>query len=174
LDRGQQRLDRCLGRRAGVRRGLALHRHEPPARQRLVPRPRRQHLELSPPRGISPELNDLIARALEALEAQEATRAALASAPAAVRAALPRLLAASDFLAQSLSRDPQLLPQLIASGDLARPLPREEFARRAAALPAQDAAGEALVQAQLRNWRRREYVRIAWRDLAGLADLAET
>jgi glutamate-ammonia-ligase adenylyltransferase len=91
-----------------------------------------------------------------------------------VREALPRLLAASDFLAQSLSRDPRLLAELLASGDLGRALPRGEFARRAAALPADAAAGEALVQAQLRNWRRREYVRIAWRDLAGLADLSET
>ena len=91
-----------------------------------------------------------------------------------MREVLPRLIASSDFLARSLSRDPHLLPALLKSGDLERALPPGEFARRAAALPAEAAASEALVQAWLRNWRRREYVRIAWRDLAGLADLAET
>src|SRR2546430_10072918 len=31
-----------------------------------------------------------------------------------------------------------------------------------------------LFQAELRRWRRRELIRIAWRDLAGWADLCET
>ncbi|TLY64102.1 MAG: hypothetical protein E6K48_00325, partial [Gammaproteobacteria bacterium] len=36
------------------------------------------------------------------------------------------------------------------------------------------AAPEASFLAELRRWRRREFVRIAWRDLAGWADLTET
>ncbi len=112
------------------------------------------------------------ARTLESLEADASVGAALASAPAEVRAALPRVLAASDFVAESLARDPQLLAGLLSRGDLTRCLDPAELATRAPQLSAATAEGEA--QRALRRWRRRELLRIAWRDLAGWADLDET
>jgi glutamate-ammonia-ligase adenylyltransferase len=111
-------------------------------------------------------------RALESLEADADARAALASAPAEVSASLPRVLAASDFVAESLTRDRRLLAALLARGDLIRPLAAAELAGRAPELGAATPEGEA--QSALRRWRRHELVRIAWRDLAGWAGLEET
>jgi glutamate-ammonia-ligase adenylyltransferase len=106
------------------------------------------------------------------LEADEGARAALALASAETRASLPRVLAASDFVAESLRRAPPLLASLLARGDLTRRLAPGELAARAPELSATTPEGEA--QSALRRWRRHELVRIAWRDLAGWADLDET
>ena len=91
---------------------------------------------------------------------------ALAGASAPLHASLPRVLAASDFLGASLTRDPQLLAQLLGSGDLERRLTPAEFAARAPPPPPPDGS-EPQLQSALRRWRRREFTRIAWRDLAG-------
>jgi glutamate-ammonia-ligase adenylyltransferase len=120
---------------------------------------------------VSAELAALVERALEELNANDAATAALATAPAAVRDSLRAVFAASDFVASSCARDTLLLP-VLAAGDLQRRLGTEAFAARAPQLPA--AAAEAQVQQLLRRWRRRELTRIAWRDLAGWADLGET
>jgi [glutamine synthetase] adenylyltransferase / [glutamine synthetase]-adenylyl-L-tyrosine phosphorylase len=84
-----------------------------------------------------------------------------------------RVWPASEFASRACTRDPALLAELVASGDLRRAYrPGELAARVEAALgPAGDhqALGVAL-----RALRLREMVRIAWRDLAGWADLAET
>ncbi len=114
----------------------------------------------------------LVRRSLESLEADAGARAALAHAAADITATLPRVLAASGFLAESFTRRPQLLTALLARGDLTRRLAPGELAARAPALSAAVAEGEA--QSVLRRWRRHELVRIAWRDLAGWADLGET
>src|SRR5215469_723458 len=106
------------------------------------------------------------------LEADEGARAALALASAETRASLPRVLAASDFVAESLKRAPPLLASLLTRGDLTRRLAPGELASRAPELSATTPEGEA--QSALRRWRRHELVRIAWRDLAGWADLDET
>jgi [glutamine synthetase] adenylyltransferase / [glutamine synthetase]-adenylyl-L-tyrosine phosphorylase len=122
--------------------------------------------------GTSAELAGLIERSLEALDANPAARAALEHAPRAVRDSVHSVFAASDFVARSCARDAQLLPALITSGDLERALSREDFALRAPQ-PA-DMPADAQAQQALRCWRRREFVRIAWRDLAGWAPLNET
>ncbi|MGC4060994.1 MAG: hypothetical protein QM749_09165 [Aquabacterium sp.] len=83
------------------------------------------------------------------------------------------MLACSDFVSQSCTRHPALLEQLIASGDLLRPLGAAEFEARAPAFPPDSATLESAVMSELRQWRRREMVRIAWRDLAGWASLEE-
>jgi len=125
---------------------------------------------LSPPQGLSAELGNLIERSFEALHPQ--ARAALAAAPPPVRDSIATVFAASDFAAHCLTRDAGLLEGLIGSGDLERPLAGAEFAGRAPALD--PTLAEALVLGELRRWRRRELTRIAWRDLAGWADLTET
>jgi [glutamine synthetase] adenylyltransferase / [glutamine synthetase]-adenylyl-L-tyrosine phosphorylase len=76
------------------------------------------------------------------------------------RAQLPRMVAASEFVAQALIQDPAALAPGGANAQY------EE----------QVAAAQSVEQAVflLREWRRREMVRIAWRDIAGTAAVAET
>jgi [glutamine synthetase] adenylyltransferase / [glutamine synthetase]-adenylyl-L-tyrosine phosphorylase len=107
-------------------------------------------------------------------EGLEGAAAALVSASAKVRDALARVWDASDFVARAVSTDPTLLPGLIAHGDLERSLSASDFAARAPQAPAAGAVAEADWMGQLRRWRRREFVRVAWRDLASWADLTET
>ncbi len=121
---------------------------------------------------LSAELAALVAGSLEALNADEAARAALGAAPPAIRDSIQAVFAASDFVAQSCVRDAQCFASLVG-GDLQRRLAAADFAARAPP-PADPATPEALFQAELRRWRRRELIRIAWRDLAGWADLCET
>lgn len=82
---------------------------------------------------------------------------------------LPAFLG-SQFIAASCSNNPQLLIDL-AKGDLFSATRREHYS---AALAQMDIESETALMAQLRVFRRREMVRIAWRDLAGWADLDET
>jgi [glutamine synthetase] adenylyltransferase / [glutamine synthetase]-adenylyl-L-tyrosine phosphorylase len=99
--------------------------------------------------------------------------AAFDAAAPALRDSLPRVLAASDFVADSLVRTPDLANWLIEEGALDRTLESGEMARRLAAAVAgqPDLAG---FMAALRRQRQREMVRIAWRDLAGWAAVPET
>jgi glutamate-ammonia-ligase adenylyltransferase len=80
---------------------------------------------------------------------------------------------ASDFVAQSFIRQPALLADLTHGGDLARPRPDGAYPGLVTAA-LRGAADDAGLKAALRRLRTRELVRIAWRDLAGLADLTET
>ena len=86
---------------------------------------------------------------------------------------LPRVFAASDFVARSCVQQPALLQDLTVSGDLSRGYPSGELVRRVAQALA-DVTDEPALKARLRQLRRREMLRIAWRDLAGWADLNET
>ncbi|MGH8134151.1 MAG: hypothetical protein ACRETP_13135, partial [Steroidobacteraceae bacterium] len=119
----------------------------------------------------SAELEGLVQRALETLTAHEVARAALESA-ADVRQSIGRVFAASDFVAQSWARDPALFAALICGADLRRRLAAHEFTGRAP--PLTGATSETQAQSALRRWRRAEFTRIAWRDLAGWAGLDET
>lgn len=98
-------------------------------------------------------------------------------APPCVLESLSRVCAASGFVAQACTRDPSLIAELASSGDLA-PLatqsPRDYFAARAPRGLADSLPPDEDFMAALRRWRRREMVRIAWRDLAGWASLGET
>ncbi len=84
------------------------------------------------------------------------------------------MLAASDFVAQALVRDASLLAELLRGGELERAVPAALFEARAAALLSDGSGAEADFMERLRRYREREYVRIAWRDLAGCAPLEET
>ena len=84
-----------------------------------------------------------------------------------------RVLALSDFVAQSLSREPALLSDLYDSGDLQRKYDKQHYAQ-ALAQRLEGCLNEAQLGELLRRFRRREMVRIAWRDLAGYADLVVT
>ena len=77
----------------------------------------------------------------------------------------------SEFVAESCSRKPDLLMELVNSGDLSSSYAPTAYKTKLAELTITD---EADLSTQLRQFRCREMVRIAWRDLAGWADLAET
>ncbi|KPJ77875.1 MAG: hypothetical protein AMJ54_06430 [Deltaproteobacteria bacterium SG8_13] len=79
----------------------------------------------------------------------------------------------SEFISRSCIQAPAMLADLIESGDLARSYSGEE-ARRRLEQQADEVESEEQLAAVLRRFRRREMVRIAWRDLSGRADLAET
>ncbi len=97
----------------------------------------------------------------------------LVAAPAGVNSAdLKRVIAASEFVAEAAGREPALLAQLAETGELERPREAGEIGRLAAAV-ADAAEDESLFMDELRRLRRREMVRIAWRDLTGTAALAE-
>jgi [glutamine synthetase] adenylyltransferase / [glutamine synthetase]-adenylyl-L-tyrosine phosphorylase len=122
-------------------------------------------------------------------------KAALAAIPAALRAAaeipvrelapalaglpagdwvdaLPRALACSEFVASACARQAELLPDLVRSGDLFRAYAADEMHAHVQAAVAV-CTDDTTLKASLRQLRQREMVRIAWRDLAGWANLEE-
>jgi len=90
--------------------------------------------------------------------------------PAAAAETLSRVWAASSFVAQNCARDPKFLEELSSSGDMA------SAGSPAARVKGQlkDVPDERILTTRLRQIRRREMTRIAWRDIAGWADLDET
>jgi glutamate-ammonia-ligase adenylyltransferase len=86
---------------------------------------------------------------------------------------LPRVFAASDFVARTCVQHPEMLQELIESRDLFRAYDAGELTQRLARALA-NVADEVALKLRLRLLRRREMVRIAWRDLAGSANLDET
>jgi [glutamine synthetase] adenylyltransferase / [glutamine synthetase]-adenylyl-L-tyrosine phosphorylase len=86
---------------------------------------------------------------------------------------LRTVLAFSDFVSQSCIRYPLMLQDLVQSGDLFRQYSKHEYSvKLRSRLP--DQLDENILGTLLRHFRRREMVRIAWRDLAGWAELQET
>jgi glutamate-ammonia-ligase adenylyltransferase len=87
-----------------------------------------------------------------------------------------RVLACSEYVAQSCARHPDMLRALLESGELPRAFENTGAAsyasRTATAIEASGDDAE-LMQA-LRALKRREMVRIAWRDIGGLASFDET
>jgi glutamate-ammonia-ligase adenylyltransferase len=86
---------------------------------------------------------------------------------------IKQVFAFSEFVAAACTRDPALLTDLIDSGDLVRRLEIDDYHHQFERMLA-DVRDEVALSGMLRRIRRREMVRIAWRDLAGWADLPET
>jgi glutamate-ammonia-ligase adenylyltransferase len=86
---------------------------------------------------------------------------------------LPRVWAGSEFVARACLAQPGMLQDLIARGDLGRAYGAGELTAR---LGTEFTAvrDEQELKRTLRRLRRRELVRIAWRDLASWANLEET
>jgi glutamate-ammonia-ligase adenylyltransferase len=93
------------------------------------------------------------------------------SLPPEISASVAGVFCGSQFVAESCLTHPQLLPDLVTSGDLFAEYRQASFMERLQLLPV---TNEAELMTQLRRFRRREMVRIAWRDLAGWAALSET
>jgi glutamate-ammonia-ligase adenylyltransferase len=106
----------------------------------------------------------------ERVAAQEAFANAYAALSADLREELPRVAAGSEFIASALIQDPQALEWFSRHQDAsAARVAGADYENRAATAPA---AADA--QRILREWRRREMLRIAWRDISGRAGVAET
>jgi len=103
----------------------------------------------------------------------EAAVAAVGTLPPESAADLPAVLIGSDYLCEQLERQPELLAELLDSGELGTPYAQGQMRQRAEACLA-DCDTEAELHRRLRLFRRREMVRIIWRDLSRRADLAET
>ncbi|MBL1265600.1 bifunctional [glutamate--ammonia ligase]-adenylyl-L-tyrosine phosphorylase/[glutamate--ammonia-ligase] adenylyltransferase [Candidatus Methylomicrobium oryzae] len=88
-----------------------------------------------------------------------------------VAESLPKVWCGSAFVAEQCCKSPELLIDLADSGDLTRAYAVDCYKAR---LDALDPDSETALMAALRKFRRREMVRIAWRDLAGWSDLPET
>ena len=111
--------------------------------------------------SVPPPLREPVARWWERAGALPELLDALGALPPALRAEMPRVVAASEFVAAALLRDPGALGWL-ATRDT-------DYAQRVAAAPT---PGDA--QRLLRQWRRREMLRIAWQDIAARAAVTET
>ncbi|HTE43428.1 MAG TPA: bifunctional [glutamate--ammonia ligase]-adenylyl-L-tyrosine phosphorylase/[glutamate--ammonia-ligase] adenylyltransferase, partial [Steroidobacteraceae bacterium] len=86
---------------------------------------------------------------------------------------LPLVWMCSEFVASSCLRRPSLLMELIESGELHNPVTVEAL-RGALEIITRSATDDAELLRALRLFRGRHMVRIAWRDLAGWADLTGT
>ena len=93
-------------------------------------------------------------------------------------AALPgdaaRVLACSDYVAHSCARHPEVLRGLLDSGDLQGAYGDDACYPRRTAAAIEATTDDAGLMLALRTLKRREMVRIAWRDIGGLADFEQT
>lgn len=83
----------------------------------------------------------------------------------------PKVWVSSLFVADSCIRRPEMLFDLIESDDLFLPYTETRYVEKLSKLTDET---EADLMVSLRRLRNREMVRIAWRDLAGWAELEET
>ena len=86
---------------------------------------------------------------------------------------LAHVWAASDYVMRRCIHSPQIVLQLLDSGDLQRSYQENELNLKLAKR-LQDVSNEADLFARLRQFRHGEMVRIIWRDIAGWAELMET
>mgnify|MGYP003706628225 CR=1 FL=1 len=97
----------------------------------------------------------------------------LISVDAALRESAIVVLSGSSFAQQWGERHPNNARQLVDSGDIHFVYNEDSYQQRLAEM-LEIVSDETELQRQLRYFRQREMVRIIWRDLAGLSDLAET
>ena len=101
------------------------------------------------------------------------TDAGLPLPPAAIARLTGNAMALSDFVYRALLKTPALLSDLANTGHLKFPHPPGYYGAAVASAVA-DCPDEATLMTALRRLRRREMIRIAYRDLAGQASLEET
>lgn len=84
-----------------------------------------------------------------------------------------QVVVGSDYVRLWGERHADRAEALLTSGDIVFVYDADGYSQRLA-LMLSDVADETALHQQLRYFRQREMVRIIWRDLAGLSDLAET
>ena len=89
---------------------------------------------------------------------------------------LKLVFAFSNFIARSCTHNPAMLADLFQSGDLHGQSPPDHYNHKLkkSLSGSFELEEEAKLSSILRKFRSREMIRIAWRDLAGWADLSQT
>jgi glutamate-ammonia-ligase adenylyltransferase len=118
--------------------------------------------------SVPAELCDSVGHWWERACGQEGFLDQYRALPEIYREQLPRVVAASEFVAQALIQDPRALQWARMASDEAA-LAGADYETRAATT-----ASSEQVLSMLREWRRRVMVRIAWRDIAGTASVTES
>ena len=124
--------------------------------------------------AVPEPLRAMLERRLETLAAQGGVPAGGSRSADVIASSLPLVWACSDFVAESCLRDRHLLGWLAAQGRLHEAVTSEWLAADFAAgegSAAAAAADDAAFMDIIRRFRRRQLVRIAWRDLASLTDV---
>jgi [glutamine synthetase] adenylyltransferase / [glutamine synthetase]-adenylyl-L-tyrosine phosphorylase len=124
--------------------------------------------------SCSAALQSLLDSRLAQLRELAPRTAALLDADPALRQQARRLLCGSDFAQRALIRDDGLLESLQAGGALQASRSLADYAALVAQIEVAHGGNEVALSQALRQLRQREMVRLAWRDLAGLATLHET
>jgi glutamate-ammonia-ligase adenylyltransferase len=119
--------------------------------------------------SVPEALRDSVERWWERVCAQQGFWALYEALAEPQRAALPRVVAASEFAASAMIRDPPSLEWFSERVAWTSDAANADYERQAACAPTPEAA-----QCILREWRRRAMLRIAWRDIAGIAAVTET
>jgi glutamate-ammonia-ligase adenylyltransferase len=88
-------------------------------------------------------------------------------------ASLPRIFALSEFVVNACCRSPEIICDLVLSNELFIPYKETYYSQALSNLFASVVDENDLIK-KLRWFRKREMVRIAWRDLSGWATLQET
>ncbi len=88
-----------------------------------------------------------------------------------IKSSFAKVASCSQFVRDSCLRSPSLILDLINQGDLFSAQCREKYSE---AIKLEEIDNETILMQQLRLFRRKEMMRIAWRDLAGWASLDET
>jgi glutamate-ammonia-ligase adenylyltransferase len=122
---------------------------------------------------LPPALQPRAQRALEKFAETPETVRALSAAPPEVQSSVSRVVAISDFVFAACQQDTNLIAGLIAAPGLGASHPAGALAASLGDTFKAASTEEDAMRA-LRHWRRRELVRIAWRDLAGWSSLDET
>lgn len=114
-----------------------------------------------------------ILRPVFAEASQNLMEQGIESIPVELLPSFPIAFSCSEYIANTLTLYPDLTRELFSSGDMLRTISGSELLTEclAATVGLND---EAEFKRALRLFRHRQLVRIAWRDLAGLAELAET
>ncbi len=88
-----------------------------------------------------------------------------------ITSSMVKVWCSSLFIAESCLRQPEMLVDLVNSGDLSTIYTGHSYADKLTRIQVEN---EADLMMELRRFRRRDMIRIAWRDLAGWAQLSET
>ncbi len=123
---------------------------------------------------LAPTLQGLLDARLSQLQDGAPATWQLIAGDALLQQQCRAVLLGSDFVQRSLLQDDQLLPTLVREGRLQRAMDPAQYHALLQAVAAACGLDEAQFGTALRTLRRREMVRIAWRDIAGTAPLHAT
>jgi [glutamine synthetase] adenylyltransferase / [glutamine synthetase]-adenylyl-L-tyrosine phosphorylase len=121
-----------------------------------------------------PAIRELLVARLAQLQERAPQTWKLLESDAPLRGQCQAVLVGSDFVQRSLIQDDQLLATLARAGRLQRATGLPEYNAILEAVAAECGVDEARYGNALRALRRREMVRIAWRDISGLSPLHAT